>query len=84
MLSVGFNRYGNEEDLVKDPIQHLYEVSLKHSGCAERFQVYVKINKANEEEKEKFKSGEITDADSTIHAQAKQVFKDMEDGGSNT
>lgn len=42
--------------------------------------MYVKINKANTEEKEKFNAGEVTDADSTIHAQAKRVFKDMEDG----
>lgn len=42
--------------------------------------MYVKINKANTEEKEKFNAGQVTDADSTIHAQAKRVFKDMEDG----
>jgi len=44
--------------------------------------VYVKINKANDEEKARFNAGEVTDADSTIHAQAKNVFKDMEDGPS--
>ena len=38
------------------------------------------INQANTAEKEKFNSGEITDADSTIHAEAKRVFKAMEDG----
>lgn len=32
MLAVGFEKYGSEEELVKDPIKHLYEV-------------YVKINK---------------------------------------
>ena len=42
--------------------------------------MYVKINKANTEENERFNEGEITDANSTIHAQAKRVFKDMEDG----
>ena len=30
LLSLGFDRYGNEEDLVKDPIQHLYQV---HNIC---------------------------------------------------
>ncbi len=27
---MGFDRYGNEEELVKDPIQHLYQVSRRH------------------------------------------------------
>ncbi|KAK1927325.1 hypothetical protein DB88DRAFT_537287 [Papiliotrema laurentii] len=67
LLSVGFDRYGSEEELVKDPIQHL-------------FQVYVKINQERAAETERFNAGEITDADSTIHAAAKRVFKDMEDG----
>ena len=52
---------------MRDPIQHLY-------------QVYVKINQERAAETEKFNSGEITDADSTIHAAAKRVFKDREDG----
>ena len=67
MLSVGFDRFGNEEDLVRDPIQHL-------------FQVYVKINQERAAETERFNNGEIQDAESTIHAAAKRVFKDMEDG----
>lgn len=67
LLSVGFDRFGNEEDLVRDPIQHL-------------FQVYVKINQERAAETERFNNGEIQDAESTIHAAAKRVFKDMEDG----
>jgi arginyl-tRNA synthetase len=67
MLSVGFDRYGSEEQLVMDPIQHL-------------FQVYVRINKDKTEETEKFNRGEITDPESTVHAAAKRVFKAMEDG----
>jgi len=67
LLSVGFDRYGSEEELVKDPIHHL-------------FQVYVKINQERAAETEKFNAGEPIDPDSTIHAAAKRVFKDMEDG----
>lgn len=37
LLAVGFERYGNEEALVKDPIHHLFDV-------------YVRINKDIEEE----------------------------------
>lgn len=32
---MGFDRYGNEEELVKDPIQHLYQVSRRHLNFAE-------------------------------------------------
>ncbi|ORX38283.1 arginine-tRNA ligase [Kockovaella imperatae] len=67
LLSVGFDKYGSEEELVKDPIMHL-------------FHVYVKINNENKDEIERFNKGEVTDGDNTIHAQAKRVFKAMEDG----
>lgn len=43
----------------------------------------MKINQIKEEETAKFNAGEITDADSTVHAAAKRVFKDMEDGMSS-
>lgn len=36
LLSVGFEKYGNEEELQKDPIHHL-------------FQVYVRINSEKDE-----------------------------------
>ncbi|BEJ15181.1 hypothetical protein CspHIS471_0409480 [Cutaneotrichosporon sp. HIS471] len=67
LLSLGFDRYGDEEELKKDPIKHL-------------FKVYVKINQDNAAEKEKFNNGEITDASTTTHAQAQRIFKSMEDG----
>lgn len=67
LLSVGFDRYGNEEELVRDPIHHL-------------FQVYVKINSVRDEQKKKFEAGEIIPDEENIHLLAKKVFKDMEDG----
>ena len=66
-LSVGFDRYGSEEELVRDPIKHLFEV-------------YVKINQDDAAEKEKYNGGENIDPETTVHALAKKVFKDMEDG----
>ncbi|KAJ1739274.1 arginyl-tRNA synthetase [Coemansia sp. RSA 1821] len=54
LLAIGFERFGSEEQLVADPIKHLYDV-------------YVKINKAAEE-------------DPTIHDAARTYFKKMEDG----
>ena len=44
------------------------------------YDVYVKINRDKTEETERFNKGEVADAESTVHAQAKRVFKDMEDG----
>ncbi|ORY29670.1 hypothetical protein BCR39DRAFT_531576 [Naematelia encephala] len=67
MLSVGFERYGNEEDLVRDPIMHLYKV-------------YVRINQDRQAETDRFNAGEEIDPETTVHALAKKVFKDMEDG----
>ncbi|WVQ79698.1 arginine-tRNA ligase [Cryptococcus sp. DSM 104549] len=67
LLSVGFDRFGSEEELVRDPIHHL-------------FQVYVKINNARDEQKKKLEAGEEVPESESIHAMAKKVFKDMEDG----
>ncbi|WWC71315.1 arginine-tRNA ligase [Kwoniella pini CBS 10737] len=67
LLSIGFDRYGDEEELLKDPIHHL-------------FQVYVKINNAKAEQKERLDAGETIPEEDQIHFQAKKVFKDMEDG----
>ncbi|KAG9307789.1 hypothetical protein G9A89_023354 [Geosiphon pyriformis] len=39
LLAVGFEKYGSEQELVKDPIKHLYDI-------------YVKINSDAEEDKE--------------------------------
>ncbi|WVW85335.1 arginine-tRNA ligase [Kwoniella bestiolae CBS 10118] len=67
LLSVGFDKYGDEQELIKDPIHHL-------------FQVYVKINNAKAEQKERLDAGETIPEEEQIHHQAKKVFKDMEDG----
>ncbi|KAK8854571.1 arginine-tRNA ligase [Kwoniella newhampshirensis] len=67
LLSVGFDKYGSEEELVADPIQHL-------------FKVYVQINNARDEQKKRIEAGETISDEESIHAQAKRVFKAMEDG----
>lgn len=66
VLAVGFERYGSEEQLVTDPIQHLFEV-------------YVQINKDMEAEKEASKeaTGEETSA---TDDKAREYFRKMEDG----
>jgi arginyl-tRNA synthetase len=67
LLSVGFDRFGNEEKLLENPIRHLFDV-------------YVAANEVKAQEKAKIDAGEEVDMTTTIHAQAKEVFKGMEDG----
>ena len=54
LLAVGYNMLGNEQDLLADPIKHLFDV-------------YVEINRKAKE-------------DESIHEQARQYFRKMEDG----
>jgi arginyl-tRNA synthetase len=68
VLAVGFRRYGNEEKLEKDPINHL-------------FNVYVQINKDVEREKEESMAvAGAKVATSATDDEARAYFKSMEDG----
>lgn len=72
ILSVGFKRFGNEEELVKDPIHHLYNV-------------YVAINKVITEEKEiEEKKSKEAGVKQTYNGptddEARAFFAKMEDG----
>jgi arginyl-tRNA synthetase len=75
ILAVGYERYGDEEALTKDPINHLFEI-------------YVKLNKEIAEEKEEAerlqKDGKIAEAQSLLEngtdEQARRYFKLMVDG----
>ncbi|GKT88935.1 arginyl-tRNA synthetase [Colletotrichum tofieldiae] len=70
LLALGFDRFGSEEALKADPINHLYEV-------------YVKINAAMSDEKEqiaaKEQAGEDVTAlkDNSLDEQARKYFKAM-------
>lgn len=75
LLALGFERYGDEAELTKDPINHL-------------FHLYVRINAEIKEEEEKMKSltaeGKEEEAaalkNSGLDEQARQYFKKMVDG----
>ncbi|KAI0392202.1 arginyl-tRNA synthetase [Xylariaceae sp. FL0594] len=75
ILAVGYERYGNEEALSQDPINHLFEI-------------YVKVNKEIAEEKEKAekleKDGKTEEARNLMETgtdeQARKYFKLMVDG----
>ncbi|KAJ2898603.1 Arginine--tRNA ligase cytoplasmic [Zalerion maritima] len=75
LLALGFDKYGNEDALLADPINHLYEL-------------YVKINKDMSEEKEEVekleKDGKTEEAakikNEGLDEQARRYFKKMTDG----
>ncbi|KAL1874232.1 arginyl-tRNA synthetase [Diaporthe australafricana] len=75
MLALGFQRYGDEEALSKDPINHL-------------FNIYVKINQEIKEEDDRIKElkaagkeAEATELQkSSSDEQARQYFKKMVEG----
>ncbi|VVT45890.1 uncharacterized protein SAPINGB_P000942 [Magnusiomyces paraingens] len=67
VLGVGFRKYGSEEALEKDPIQHLFDV-------------YVKINQDITSEKEAQIAAGSTDPQSEIDNEARAFFKKMADG----
>jgi arginyl-tRNA synthetase len=69
LLSIGFDRFGNEEKLLENPIRHLFDV-------------YVAINEEKAKEKARIDAGEKLDLTQTVHGQAQRVFKAMEDGTS--
>ncbi len=72
LLALGFEKYGNEEALQVDPINHLYEI-------------YVAINKDLAEEKEQIKELEAAGKDASdiknqgLDEQARRYFKAMTD-----
>ncbi|RCK60770.1 Arginine--tRNA ligase, cytoplasmic [Candida viswanathii] len=78
LLAVGFQRYGSEEKLAQDPINHLFEV-------------YVKINQdVSKETSEATGEAQAEDADaaeqdekkiqSSTNEEARKFFRRMEDG----
>ncbi|KAJ2147593.1 arginyl-tRNA synthetase [Coemansia sp. RSA 678] len=70
LLALGFERFGSEEELVADPIKHLFDV-------------YVKVSAAATEEAERIKAMDAEAAAAagpTIQDQARAYFKSMEDG----
>jgi arginyl-tRNA synthetase len=76
LLALAFERYGDEEALAKDPINHLYEL-------------YVRINKEMSDQKDEIKAlkdkGEDASAleENNLDDQARAYFKKMTDGNAD-
>ena len=106
ILAVGFDKYGNEEKLLADPIKHLYDVYVAInvdakkeveeairlertrllSAAAEKGETAMLVNDKKEtvelKEELPFTRAEedFGDRHSTIHSEARAIFKRMEDG----
>jgi arginyl-tRNA synthetase len=86
-LAIGFDYFGSEEELVKNPIGHLYDIYVKVSNIQKDEADKVKelkaeIAKDKEEGKDtSAKEAEITRIETEgIDEKARQYFKGMVDG----
>ncbi|CAK9438762.1 uncharacterized protein LODBEIA_P29860 [Lodderomyces beijingensis] len=77
LLAVGFEKYGSEEKLAQDPINHLFEVYVKVNN-----DVRNETNEATGESQEGVDASEQDEKkiQSSTNEQAKQFFRRMEDG----
>ena len=75
LLALGFEKYGNEEALSKDPINHLFEIYVKINNdlSAEKERIEALTKEGKEEEAGKLK-------DNGLDEQARRYFKKMTDG----
>ncbi|KAK2740940.1 hypothetical protein FQN57_005944 [Myotisia sp. PD_48] len=87
LLATGYKKYGSEEELLRDPINHLFEVYVKISRDVEE------ENKPIKELKEQIKTmkekdEDVKDLEETVEAlvdvsydeKARRYFRSMEDG----
>ena len=75
VVGVGFNKYGNEEELEKDPIKHLLDVYVKINN-----DLAIEVEELKTEQDPNVKSYERLDKHSKIDAEAKQYFSNLEKG----
>lgn len=87
VLAIGFDLYGSEEELIKNPIGHLYDVYVKISATAREEDEKMKEIKAKIEEAKK--EGQDTSAlekevqeiaDNGVDEKARRYFKRMTEG----
>ncbi|KGQ02108.1 hypothetical protein PAAG_11057 [Paracoccidioides lutzii Pb01] len=87
LLANGYEKYGNEEELVKDPINHLFDVYVKiNKDVAEQEGPIKELREQIKARKEKDK--DITELEKELQAKidasydemARRYFKSMEDG----
>ncbi|XPS74587.1 Arginine--tRNA ligase [Ascochyta lentis] len=87
VLAIGFDYFGSEEELVKNPIGHLYDIYVKVSNIQKEEADKAKLLKAEvAKDKEEGKDTSAKEAEITkietegIDEQARKYFKGMVDG----
>lgn len=87
VLAIGFDLFGNEEELVKNPIGHLYDIYVKvstiqHEEAEQVKSLKAEVAKAKEEGKDGAEQEEKIKKIETegIDEQARKYFKGMVDG----
>ncbi|KAI3404696.1 SYR1 [Candida oxycetoniae] len=89
LLAVGFEKYGSEEALANDPINHLFEVYVKvNNDVRNETDEATGVKQKQEGEEEEEEAAAVIDASeqdekkiqSPTNEKAKQFFRKMEDG----
>lgn len=86
LLAVGFEYFGNEESLLKDPINHLYDVYVKINKIAkeqndaiDELKKQIKITKEKSEDVTELEAQLAKLVDTSEDEKARRYFKSMED-----
>lgn len=87
LLANGYQRYGNEEELLRDPINHLFDVYVKtnkdmeqEDGPIKELKEQIKIKKERNEDITDLEKDLQTRIDASFDEKARRYFKSMEDG----
>ncbi|KAJ5742403.1 uncharacterized protein N7511_011422 [Penicillium nucicola] len=87
LLANGFKYFGNDEDLTKDPINHLFDVYVKvnrivaeHDGPIKELKEQIKAKKEKSEDVAELEAQLAKLVDVSEDEKARRYFKSMEDG----
>ncbi|EFE41807.1 hypothetical protein TRV_03489 [Trichophyton verrucosum HKI 0517] len=87
LLASGYEKYGSEEELLKDPINHLFEVYVKinqdvaaQEGPIKELKEQIKAKKEKNEDVTELEKKLEPLVDASYDEQARRYFKSMEDG----
>lgn len=87
LLANGYKRYGSEEQLLKDPINHLFDVYVNvnkdvsaQEGPIKELKEQIKLKKAKEEDVSELERELQAKIDVSEDEKARRYFKSMEDG----
>ncbi|KAK2756698.1 hypothetical protein FQN54_005144 [Arachnomyces sp. PD_36] len=87
LLANGYKRYGNEQELLKDPINHLFDVYVNinkdvsaQEGPIKELKEQIKLKKEKQEDVSELEKELAAKVDVSEDEKARRYFKSMEDG----